>query len=83
MKLKEFIQDVLEQMEDLKSVQQKTNYLVEELEFELALTKSDGGKVGVSLLGFGGDLNAENQNAHKVKVKLVPKNLRRNISIQT
>ena len=56
--------------------------MVEELEFELALTKSDGGKVGVSLLGFGGDLNAENQNAHKVKVKLVPKNSRRNISIQ-
>lgn len=83
MELKEFIQDVLGQMEDLKSVQHKKNYLVEELEFELTLPKSDSGKVGISLLGFGGDLKAENQNAHRVKVKLVPRSSRRNISISS
>lgn len=82
MVLKDFIKDVLEQLEDLKNVQEKKNYLVQELEFELTLTQSDSGKIGVSLLGLGADMNASNQNAHRVKVKLVPRSSRRNIPRQ-
>lgn len=74
MELKRFIQDVLEQMDDLKNVQQKKNYLVEELEFELTLTQTENGNVGVYLFGVGAGINGENQNAHKVKVKLIPRN---------
>lgn len=76
MELKLFIQDVLQQMDDLKSIQQKKNYLVEELEFELFITETGNGSVGVSVLGFGTTGSLENQNSQKVKIKLVPKNRR-------
>lgn len=74
MELKLFIKDVLEQMDGLKSIQQKRNYLVEELEFELFITETDNGSVGVSVLGFGTIGSIENQNSQKVKIKLVPRN---------
>lgn len=76
MELKLFIKDVLQQMDDLKSIQQKKNYLVEELEFELFITETGNGSVGVSVLGFGTAGSIENQNSQKVKIKLVPRNRR-------
>lgn len=72
MELKEFIEEVLGQMEDLKSNPLKQNYMVEELEFELSLTKTINGKVGISFAGIGGNLNNGNQNEQRVKVKLIP-----------
>lgn len=81
MELKKFIEDVLLQMADLQNVQQKSRYLVEELEFELALTENESGKVGVRVLGFGVDGSVGNQNLQKVKIKLIPKNSKRNISM--
>lgn len=73
MELKEFIKDVLEQMEDVKSIQQKKNYLVEELEFELNLQQTTGGKVGVFFSGIGAGVQQNIQEGQKVKIKLTPK----------
>ncbi len=82
MELREFIQDVLIQMEDLKSDPRKQSYMVEELEFELSLTETQNGKVGISIIGLGGDLNKGNQNEQKVRVKLIPsKRLKNQITI--
>lgn len=81
MELKEFIVKVLDQMADLRNSQNKSNYLVDELEFELAVNQTETGNVGVNLLGFGGNAEVENQNSQKVRVKLIPKNSKRNISM--
>ena len=82
MELKEFIQGVLLQMEELKTDPRKQNYMVEELEFELTLMETSGGKVGISFVGIGGGLNNGNQNEQKVRVKLIPsKKLRNQITI--
>lgn len=69
MELKSFIQEVLSQMEDLKGNKLKKNYSVAELEMELLVTGIIGGKLDVVL--FNAEL--KNQNAQKVKVRLVPK----------
>jgi hypothetical protein len=69
MELKSFIQEVLSQMEDLKGDKLKKNYSVAELEMELLVTGITGGKLDVVL--FNAEL--KNQNAQKVKVRLVPK----------
>ena len=81
MELRRFIENVLQQMEELKNTQNKSNYLVEELEFELSLTEIEGGEIGVSFLGIGGGVNQGTENTNKVKVKLIPKNSRRKISM--
>ena len=78
MELKDFIQGVLAQMEELKADPRKQNYMVEELEFELTLTETINGKVGISFAGIGGNLNNGNQNEQKVKVKLIPSTKLRN-----
>lgn len=82
MELKDFIKDVLEQMDSLKDVQQKKNYLVDELEFELALSigKGTDKKIEVSAsafgIGAGGNrvTNSSIENIQKVKIKLTPRN---------
>ncbi|MFZ4402030.1 MAG: trypco2 family protein [Bacteroidales bacterium] len=73
MELKNFIQNVLEQMAEIKGNTYKKSYLVEELEFELTLTETNDGKIGVEFLGIGGHLNEGSQNSQKVRVKLKPK----------
>lgn len=72
MELKEFIKDILRQMDELRSDPLKQKYMVKELEFELSLSEIEEGKIGVSLFGIGGNLNNGNQNNHKVIVKLAP-----------
>ena len=72
MELKEFIKDILRQMDELRSDTIKQKYMVKELEFELSLSEIEEGKIGVSLFGIGGNLNNGNQNNHKVIVKLAP-----------
>ena len=78
MELKDFIQEVLVQMEELKTDPLKQKYMVEELEFELTLTETNNGKVGISFAGIGGSLNNGKQNEQKVKVKLIPSTKLRN-----
>jgi hypothetical protein len=68
MELKSLIQEVLGQMEDLKGDKLKKNYSVAELEMELMVTGISSGKLDVVL--FNGEL--KNENAQKVKVRLVP-----------
>ncbi len=81
MELKEFISNVMLEMRDLKNDPLKTGYLVEELEFELVLTEINAGRIGVGIMGIGANGSIENQNAQKVKVKLVPRNSQRKISM--
>ncbi len=69
------------EMRDLKNDPLKTGYLVEELEFELVLTEINAGRIGVGIMGIGANGSIENQNAQKVKVKLVPRNSQRKISM--
>ena len=69
------------EMKELKNDQLKTGYLVEELEFELVLTEIGTGKIGVGILNIGASGSIENQNAQKVKVKLIPRNSQRKISM--
>ena len=44
MEIKEFIIDELDQMRDLKSEKSKTNYLVEEVEFELGVIVNENSR---------------------------------------
>ena len=73
MELKELIRDVLEQMSEVKGVKYKRRYIVDEIEFELSLNQLDNGRIGARLLGIGGDIGTETNNAQKVKVKMKPK----------
>lgn len=74
MELKEFISDVLKQMEDIKSDNNKQNYLVDNLEFELSLTKTEKGSVGVNFFGAGANAGIHDSAAQRVKITLTPKN---------
>ena len=86
MKIKEFIIDMLDQMNDLKSEKSKTNYIVQEIEFELSLVVNDNKSEGINASGdfFGffklageGQSEQGKESMHKVKIKLEPKKLRR------
>ncbi len=81
MELKVFISDVLRQMEELRNIPQKSSYLVEELEFELGITVTDNTAVGVKVFVLNAGGGTENQNIQKVKIKLIPKNSRKKISM--
>ncbi len=81
MELKVFISDVLRQMEELKNDSQKSNYLVEELEFELGITVTENSAVAVKVFVLNAGGGTENQNIQKVKIKLIPKSSRRKISM--
>lgn len=81
MELKVFISDVLRQMEELRHIPQKSSYLVEELEFELGITVTENTAVGVKVFVLNAGGGTENQNIQKVKIKLIPKNSRKKISM--
>lgn len=82
MELKEFIRTILEQMEEIKSIQQKKNYIVDELEFELSIQEMENNKIGLSAFGFGLNNEGGNQQGHKVKIKLKPKNKNRKYLVE-
>ena len=73
MEIKEFMAEVLKQMNELKTDANKKNYLVDNLEFELSFTVENNANAGVklSIINIGG--NTSHQNSHKVKIKLEPK----------
>lgn len=68
MELKSFIQNVLEQMAEIKGNKHKKSYLVEELEFELSLSTTKEGKIAVAFFGIGGDVNGGNYSAGGVTI---------------
>lgn len=82
MELKELIKDVLEQMAEVKGTKYKKRYLVEEIEFELSLSKTKDGKIGASLIGISGEGNFGFSNEQKVRVKLIPKNNQDQLTMQ-
>lgn len=91
MLIKEFIIDVLDQMHDLKSEKSKTNYLVQEIEFELGIVVNDntrlqarggGNLLGALKLAGEGEIERGNEMIHKVKIKLQPNKVRRTINNQ-
>ena len=86
MKIKEFIIDMLDQMNDLKSEKSKTNYIVQEIEFELSLVVNDNKSEGINassdffgLFKLAGEGQSERgkECIHKVKIKLEPNKVRR------
>jgi hypothetical protein len=89
MKIKDFIIDMLNQMNDLKSEKSKTNYIVQEIEFELSLVVNDNKSEGINvssdffgLFKLAGEGQSEQgkESIHKVKIKLEPKKIKRSIN---
>ena len=75
MELKELIENVLHQMADIRdNNQNKRNYLVEEIEFELSLNETENGKIGAKLLGMGTNVENGVENYQRVRIKLRPRN---------
>ncbi len=82
MEINKFISKVLDELQDLKTNDNKERYLIQDLEFELSVTvnKDGTGKLEVSnnFLGFGtkGNLGGSysKEDIQKVKIKLKPKN---------
>lgn len=83
MELRNFIENVLVQLEDVQNIPQKRRYLVKDLEFELTLNVTENGNIGVSLLGLGSGLEVGTLEGQRVKIKLVPKTHRNNVSIES
>jgi hypothetical protein len=79
MEINKFISMVLDELQDLKTNNNKKRYLVQDLEFELAVTinKEGNGKLEVSksIMGFefkvgvGGDVSKESIQMVKIKLK--------------
>ena len=82
MELKEFIRTILEQMEELKRIEHKKNYIVDELEFELSIQEIENNRISLSIMGFGGNIEGGKQQGHKVKIKLKPKNRNRKYLVE-
>ena len=91
MKIKEFIIDMRDQTNDLKSEKSKTNYIVPEIEIEISLVVNDNKYEGINASGdfFGlfklageGQSERGKKSMHKVKIKLEPKKIRRTINNQ-
>ena len=80
MEVKKFISMVLDELQDLKTNDNKKRYLVQDLEFELGITVNTEGngrlEVSNSFLGFevagglGGEVSKE--NIQKVTIRLKP-----------
>jgi hypothetical protein len=78
MSIKEFISDILDEMQDLKSNANKKKYIVEELEFELSFVaqKTIGGganKLWDLFIPVTVEANYSSDKIQKVKIKLKPK----------
>ena len=83
MEIKNFISEILDQLQDLKSNANKKHYVVQELEFELSFvaaktgTVSSSGKVWDLLIPVTAEGKYSSDNIQKVKIKLKPKNVHR------
>lgn len=78
MAINEFISDILDELQDLKSNANKKRYKVEELEFELSFVAKKTGEIKTSKLWdvlvpvtVGGKYSKD--EIQKVKIKLKPK----------
>lgn len=77
MEIKKFISTVLDELQDLKSTEEKKRYFVEELEFELGvvLTSESNGNIKFNVFAASTELGADlsKENIQKVKIRLKPK----------
>ena len=79
METKNFISEILDQLQDLKSNANKKHYVVQELEFELSFvaaksgTVSSSGKVWDLLIPVTAEGKYSSDNIQKVKIRLKPK----------
>jgi hypothetical protein len=89
MEIKKFISMVLDELQDLKTSDEKKHYLIQDLEFELGLViNSDvsgeisGSKniLGVIKVGMALKGDASKENIQKVKIKMRPRNLNNKIN---
>ncbi len=80
MEIKKFISMVLDELQDLKSNNNKKNYIVQDLEFELGVILNceagadinAGGKIMGITVAVGIDGGVSKENIQKVKIKLKP-----------
>lgn len=82
MEIKNFISEILNELQDLKADANKKNYLVQELDFELSFVASksgsiSSGKVWDVLIPVTAEGNYSSDKIQKVKIKLKPKNVHR------
>ncbi len=65
--LKDFIQESLRQIKDAHT---GGNYVSSSVKFDIAVTKSDkgGGKVGITVLGIGGEVGKDSTIEHASKI---------------
>lgn len=73
MELQKFISDVLDQLQTIKTTDNKKYYLIDELVFEVTLTVGNEGQIGVAVFGIGGEILSNNQNTQRVTIKMKPK----------
>jgi len=74
MKLQKFMGSVLDELASLRDTNQnKSNYLIDEMEFELHISEvtETNGCVNISVVKIGTE--TQTQNFNKVKIKLIPK----------
>jgi hypothetical protein len=80
MKLHELIGSSLKELEQAKQYDEKKNYLIDEVTLELSISsvESTNGGFEFKIFNIGSDLASklEKENAHKITIKLKPKNNR-------
>ena len=79
MKLNELIGNALKELELAKRYDEKKNYLIEEVTLEISVSSvnSVGGGFEFKIFNIGveGEGKGEKENAHKITIKLKPKNI--------
>jgi hypothetical protein len=77
MQINKFISSALDELQDLKSNNNKKRYVIEELEFDLSVTvsKENNNTFGINILmsEIGLNNNTSQGNIQRVKIKLKPK----------
>lgn len=85
--LNNLIKNVLKELELAKGIDEKKNYLIDEviLEISVSSVSSDKGGFEFKILNIGADTSSilEKENAHKITIKLKPKNNTRGVEIKT
>ncbi len=77
MRIKELVEATLKELDRVNQVEEKKKYLVDEVTLEISVSSIEKERGGLSfkILNVGADGNIENENekAHKIIIKLKPK----------
>jgi hypothetical protein len=74
MELHEFIGSSLDQLQILREeYPQKRHYVIDELEFEIAVSQINQTNTGINFQIFNFNGNRNNSDCHKIRIKLISK----------